>query len=348
MTRRIAIGWGCVLLLAGGLLLGACGTPDTTPGAGVGFAPSLATPDVVIALASPTATATPSPTPTTAATPEGTAAPLSVMAYVQSFSRIIDREVQFVRGDLTLMASGADDAALAAQLQTELPERQQLFDDLKKLNPPDELKTLQTNTVASEQQVLDSQQQLIQGVQTGDQSLIDGATQTILNGQLTQLYCSSGSVQEMMQKQLGVPVGTPSAADLAAIPQDFRDYNNTLLPLVNDMVSQYRSLCPLLPSAVSNKAAYVAQLKQILPAISKDVDGLKQITPPEKFSEYHQDLVAGYQKLVASEQLEVQGYEQNDESVKIQARVAQAQGELKLLDAQTALNSALMNEMTGP
>ena len=346
MTRRIAIGWGCVLLLAGGLLLGACGTPDTTPGAGVGFGPSTATPDVVIALASPTATATPSPT--TAATPEGTPAPLSMMAYIQPFSRIADREVQLVRGDLTLLASGADDAALASQLQTELPERQQLFDDLKKLNPPDELKTLQTNTVASEQQVLDSQQQLIQGVQTGDQSLIDGATETILNGQLTQSYCSSGSVQEMMQKQLGVPVGTPSAADLAAIPQDFRDYNNTLLPLVNDMASQYRSLCPLLPSAVSNKAAYVAQLKQILPAISKDVDGLKQITPPEKFSEYHQDLVVGYQKLVASEQLEVQGYEQNDESVKIQARAAQAQGELKLLDAQTALNSALMNEMTGP
>ncbi|HEX7104147.1 MAG TPA: hypothetical protein VF201_15995 [Nitrolancea sp.] len=346
MIRRIAIGWGCVLLLVGGLLLSACGSPDTTPRSGAGFAPSTASPDVVIEVASPTSSAT--PMPASAATPEGTPASLSMMAYLQSFSRIGDRQEDLARADLTLMASGADDAALAAQLQTELPERQQLLDDLKKLNPPDELQTLQTNMVTADQQDLDSQQKLIQGVQTGDQSLIDDAMQTILNGQLTQSYCSSGSVQEMIQKQLGVPVGTPSVADLSSIPQDFRDYNNVLLPLVNDMANQYRTLCPLLSNVTSDKSPYVAQLKQILPAISKDVDGLVQITPPDALSEYHQDLVAGYQKLVESEQLGVQGYLQNDDAILKQARIAQAEGELKLLDAQAALQSALMNEMTGP
>jgi hypothetical protein len=152
----------------------------------------------------------------------------------------------------------------------------------------------------------------------------------------------------MMQKQVGVPVGTPSAADLASIPADFRAYNEALLTLVNDMASQYRSLCPLLPTATSDQSPYVAQLKQILPALSMDIDGLAQITPPDGFSEYHQDLVAGYQKLVAAEQLGAQGYEQNDDALTKQARVSQAEGELKLLNAQTALQSALMNEMTGP
>ncbi|HVX30821.1 MAG TPA: hypothetical protein VHA53_10105 [Nitrolancea sp.] len=347
MTRRVPICWGCVLLLAG-LLLSACGTPDTTPGAGFAFASSTATPEVVIDVATPSATAPPAPTPTAAATPDGTPPPMSMIAYLQAFSRIAEREVDITRGDLTLIASGADDPAIADQLRKELPERQQLFDDLKKLNPPNELKTLEANAVTSEQQDLDAQQQLIQGVQTGDQSLIDGATQTILNGQLMQSYCSSGSAQEMMQNQLGVPIGTPSAADLAAIPQDFRDYNNQLLPVINDMGSQYRTLCPLFSTVTSDKSSTVTQLKQILPSLSKDVDTLSQITPPDAFSEYHQDLVAGYQKLVESEQLGVQAFEQNDESIKIQARVAQAQGQLKLLDAQDALNSALMNEMTGP
>jgi len=343
MARRRTIVCGCVLLLAG-LLLAACGTSDPTAEAGFGFGPSTATPAVVFEIGSPTDV----PSSARSATPEGTPVPLSLMAYLQSFSRIATRQKDLARADLTLMVSGADDAALAAQLQTELPERQQLFEDLKKLTPPDELKTLQANAVTVNQQELDSQQKLIQGVQRGDQSLIDDATQTLLNGQMVQSYCSAGSLQEMVQNQLGEPAGTPSAADLASIPPEIRAYNDALLPLVNNMVSQYRSLCPLLPNAMSDKPAYTAQLKQILPALSKDIDGLAQVTPPDRFSEYHQDLVAGYRKLVEAQQLEVQGSEQNDAAVIKQARVPQAEGELKLLDAQDALQSALMNEMTGP
>lgn len=347
MTRRSAIGWGCLLVLAGGLLLAACGSLDTTPDVGAGFAPSTATPDVVISLASPIEAATPLPV-AAVATPAATPPPLSMMAYLQALSRIADRQVQLARVDLKLMATGADDAALAAQFKDELPERRQLFDDLKKLNPPDGFEMLQKNALTASQQDLEAQQKLIQGVQTGDQSLIDGATETILNGQMTQSYCSSGSVQERMQNLLGVPVGTPSAANHSSIPQDIRDYNQALMIPINDILSQYQTLCPLLPTAMSNKTVYVAQLNQILPTLSKDVDTLSRITPPDAFNEYHQDLVAGYQKLVESEQLSVQSFEQNDESVKIQARVAQAQGQIKLLDAQDALKSALMNEMTGP
>jgi len=347
---RTQSGWpwfGALLIVM--LLLTACGTADSTPNDGIGFGSgvtltgSATPPEIVIEEASTTALA--SPVSATPAAPEGTPPPLSIAAYVQAISGIADRRLQLVRADLTLIASGGDDAAIATQYQTELPERQQLLDDMKKLNPPDELKTLQANEITADQQALDAQQQMIQGVQTRDQALIDQATETMLNGQQVQSYCSSGSAQEMLQN-IGLPVGTPNAS--ALMPSAIRDYNDAILTPVNDMAHQYRSLCPFLPTAVSDKPAYAAQLKQILPTVSQDIDTLARITPPDGFNQYHQDLLAGYQKLLKSEQLEVQGDEQNNRAILQQGRVAQAEGELKLLDAQAALSAALINRVTGP
>ncbi|HVB64249.1 MAG TPA: hypothetical protein VNE17_05920, partial [Nitrolancea sp.] len=210
---RTQPGWpwfGALLIVL--FLLAACGTADSTPGAGIGFGSgttftaSATPPEIVIEEASTTALA--SPFAATPAAPEETLRPLSIAAYAQAISGIADRRLQLARADLTLIASGGDDAAIAAQYQTELPERQQLLDHMKKLNPPDELKTLQANEITADQQALDAQQQMIQGVQTGDQSLIDEATETMMNGLQVQSYCSSGSAQEMLQN-IGLPVGTP-------------------------------------------------------------------------------------------------------------------------------------------
>lgn len=306
------------------LVLAACGAPDSTAGTGSGFgfgATAPATPpEVVIEEASPKVDSTPGATPHA----------LSIDIYATAVGQINKSQEQLLRRELSLVASGASTDAIDAQSQSDLPAWQALVNELQRLNPPDEYKTYNIDLIVSMTKEISSLQLILQARQTGDQAQIAGGTEAFLDNEWTQSICGGKAPPQVAESLNGTPSATPASSS-SATPA-ISDYANAIKAPLTDLQNQYRSLCPIAFSSESTMP--FASLKQILPATTQDVAVLANIVPPAALSEYHQLLVAGWQKMIASEQLAIQGYEQNDEQLNTQSRATMAEAELKMLDAQ--------------
>lgn len=321
----------------------ACGTPESaTPQAAADQAAQptetprgASAPQGVLAAAeTPTPTATPiatsvgkPPFPPSSSSASASAMTQYIMQVQSAMSGMQVTETRL----LQLQAAGADDMAQAAEMKALLPSLRTALATLKAATPPAAMQTLHDAMLARIERSIIAVEQVAQGHDTGDVALVQRGMAAYKVVEIDGTAGTEDFETQMMSLLNGITGAAGTPRSMPAPVKEALEYSNTVLRITRQQSVTARRVCEL-EAAGADQAEINAARRDQLAAARAAHEQLKQLAPPAHLKPMHELNLELGAKLIAADELLIEGYERNNQEQIRQAKMQSAQAMIEFQD----------------